>query len=239
VETAEDTDRVEVPISALEHWSYCPRQCALIHVEQTFDENVFTVRGHLAHRRVDAGGPTVDASVPTLRSVALWSERYGLQGRADAIEMRGTGPFPVEYKVGPHHPHSDIQLCAQALCLEEMFGSTIPAGAIYSYAQRRRDRVGFTEALRAATVAAVDATREMLTRQLLPAAPNDARCRGCSLIHACLPGVVAERARSRGVQAALFRPVAGPPLEEFENPVATGWPDLRLVDTTDGMDADD
>ncbi|HEY8489746.1 MAG TPA: Dna2/Cas4 domain-containing protein, partial [Dehalococcoidia bacterium] len=91
---------VEVPIGALEHYSYCPRQCALIHVEQTFDENQFTIRGRLAHERVDRGGETERGDVRVLRGVPLWSDRLRLRGRADVVELRPEGPYPVEYKVG-------------------------------------------------------------------------------------------------------------------------------------------
>ena len=89
-----------VPISALEHFSYCPRQCALIHVEQTFDENVFTVRGHLAHERVDSGVITTPRGIRQLRAVPLWSDEYRLIGKADVVEFYPDGPVPVEYKVG-------------------------------------------------------------------------------------------------------------------------------------------
>src|SRR5437016_14378748 len=89
-----------IMISALEHYSYCPRQCALIHVEQTFDENLFTMRGRLAHERVDAGDDGVSRGVRTARGIPVWSERLGLRGKADLVEFRAGGPYPVEYKVG-------------------------------------------------------------------------------------------------------------------------------------------
>src|SRR2546421_12437828 len=95
-----DVDEIEVPVSALEHYSYCPRQCALIHVEQTFDENVYTIRGRLAHERVDAGDDTIRQGVRVMRGIPLWSERLGLRGKADLVEFRADGPYPVEYKVG-------------------------------------------------------------------------------------------------------------------------------------------
>src|SRR3954470_4175210 len=118
--------RLDVPISAIEHYSYCPRQCALIHVEQTFDENVYPIRGNLAHERVDAAEETVRSDVRVARSVPLWSERYGLRGKADLVEFRADGPYPVEYKVGARRGrHADLQLCAQALCLEEMLGVAV------------------------------------------------------------------------------------------------------------------
>ncbi len=198
----------EVLISAIEHYSYCPRQCALIHVEQTYEENLYTIRGTLAHERVDSGETTPNRGVETLRGIPLWSEKYGLRGKADAVEMRDGVPYPVEYKVGRRHSaHPDLQLCAQALCLEEMLGVAVPRGAIYYAATRQRHEVVFDEALRAQTLGVASGIHAMLAAQRLPDAPNDARCRHCSLINACLPGVVSERARMRGLQGALFQPI--------------------------------
>lgn len=200
-------ERIDVPISALEHYSYCPRQCALIHVEQTYEENEFTVRGLLAHERTDAAAPSVERGVRTLRGIPLWSERYGLRGKADLVEMRPGGPYPVEYKVGRRRGvHAEVQLCAQALCLEEMLGAPVPAGAIYSDAERRRHEVILDAGLRRGTLEMIDGVRAMIERQQLPAAPNDARCRHCSLADVCLPSVVADTPHLRGLQGALFLP---------------------------------
>ncbi|MCY3617218.1 MAG: CRISPR-associated protein Cas4 [Acidimicrobiaceae bacterium] len=205
----DDGDVLDVPISAIEHYSYCPRQCALIHVEQTFEENVYTIRGHLAHRRVDAGEVETRPGIRVLRGIPLWSESLGLRGKADVVELRsGKPPFPVEYKVGRRRPpHADLQLCAQAICLEEMLGTEVPGGAIYSHVERRRYAVSFNSALRERTAALVEEIRMQLRHQLLPKAANDARCPPCSLVHACLPHVSAKPARLRGLQGALFRPL--------------------------------
>ena len=139
----DDAGLFDVPISAIEHSSYCPRQCALIQ-EQTFEENVYTVRGRLSHERVDSGDVETRPGVRVLRSLPLWSERLGLRGKADVVELRPSEPpFPVEYKVGRRHPpHADLQLCAQALCLEEMLGVEIPDGAVYSYDVATEDAAG-------------------------------------------------------------------------------------------------
>lgn len=199
---------VEVLVSAIEHYSYCPRQCALIHVEQTFEENVFTMRGRLAHERVDSGDSGLSRGVRTVRGVPLWSERLGLRGKADLVELRVDGPYPVEYKVGRRKGrHPDLQLCAQALCLEDMLSVPVRRGAIFYHAVRRRHEVVFDDALRRRTEEAIAAIRAMLSSQSLPRAPNDARCPNCSLLNACLPWVVAEPARLRGLQGALFRPL--------------------------------
>lgn len=198
-------DEVDVLLSAIEHYSYCPRQCALIHVEQTYDENLYTMRGKIAHERVDSGDDTANRGVETARGVPLWSERYGIRGKADVVEFHAEGPYPVEYKSGRRHGrHADLQLCGQALCLEEMLGQPVPRGAIYYAATRKRHEVVFDEALRAETLAIVTAIRQMLRAQTLPDAPNDERCPNCSLINACLPMVVGEHARLRGLQGSLF-----------------------------------
>lgn len=206
-----EEDPLDVLISAIESFSYCPRQCGLVHLEQTWEENLFTIRGQLAHERVDAGGDTVSAGIRTSRDVPLWSRRHGLRGKADLVEFRPAGPFPVEYKVGPRRgAHADLQLCAQALCLEEMLDVVIPAGALFSYSLRRRFEVEFTAALRETTIRMVGDIRSMLATQRLPPAPNDARCPNCALINACIPWVVSEPDRIRGLQGALFQPMSLP-----------------------------
>ncbi len=203
-----EDEAIYVPISALEHYSYCPRQCALIHVEQTFEENLFTIKGQIAHERVDTGGDSVTRGVKIARALPLWSEMLGLQGKSDLVEFRAEGPYPVEYKLGrPRGIHADIQLCAQALCLEEMLGEEVLRGAVFYHGLHRRQEVIIDEPLRQTTLRAIEAVRAMLDSQRLPAAPNDARCPSCSLLNACMPGVVGETARVRGLQGALFRPL--------------------------------
>lgn len=202
-----------VPLSALEHYSYCPRQCALIHVEQTFDENLYTLRGRLSHERVDSGDDTPAHGVKPVRGVALWSDRLGLIGKTDLLELRPEGPYPVEYKSGKRQgEHAEVQLCAQALCLEDMLGRPVPRGALFFFGSRRRHEVEFTPELRARTLAVVAAVRRLLNDLALPPPLNDARCRHCSLGDACLPRVLGRPARLRGLQGALFQ-VWDPPEE--------------------------
>lgn len=205
------TDDELVPISALEHWSYCPRQCALIHLEQTYDENLYTLRGHRAHRQADEAGVETARGVRVARAVPLWSSALGLVGRADVVEFVGVGgatPYPIEYKAGKRRSwgHEELQLCAQAICLEEMLGVAAPRGAIWYHGSRQRREVTFGDELRRLVAEATAAVRAMLAGTRLPEAPNDQRCPRCSLFDACLPGLTASPARIRGFQSALFRP---------------------------------
>lgn len=187
-----------IPISALQHWSYCPRQCALIHIEQAFADNVYTARGNAAHALVDQPRVERADTVRIERAMPLWSERLGLIGKADLVEFDAQGtPYPVEYKHGPRrqHIHDDIQLAAQAMCLEEMTGKPAPLGAIYHFSSRRRREVSIDEALRGAVEQVVMAVRTMLDSGQLPPPVNDARCRNCSLIELCQPAALSARSR--------------------------------------------
>lgn len=201
-------DQIEDPImiSALEHFSYCPRQCALIHIEQTFDENLYTLRGQAVHKRVDEPESEIVDGVRVERAIPLWSKRLGLIGRADVVEFHGNVPYPVEYKHGPRreHEHDDLQLCAQAICLEEMTGKPVPRGAIYHHSSRRRREVVCTAALRSRVEEAVTQIRAMIEAKTLPPPVNDARCRHCSLIEACMPSVIGEQQRAAALVRTLF-----------------------------------
>lgn len=197
-----------VLISALEHWSYCPRQCALIHLEQTYDENIFTLRGNRAHERVHDDGAATAEGVRRVTGLPLWSERLGLIGTADLVEWHGETPYPVEYKSGKHHTwgHEALQLAAQAVCLEEMLGVPVPAGAIYSHSARRHREIAITAEDRARVAEATDAVRTILAGERLPLAVNDPRCPNCSLIDACMPAISVSPARIRGHYSELFHP---------------------------------
>ena len=201
---AEDVDLIM--ISALEHWSYCPRQCALIHVEQTFDENLYTLRGRAVHKRVDEPETEEQAGVRIERALPLWSKALGLVGKADVVEFYGETPYPVEYKHGPHREqeHDDLQLCAQALCLEEMTGKAVPHGAIYHHSSRKRREVTCTAELRGQVVQTIQAIRQMLASKQLPPPVNDRRCTKCSLHEACMPSVIDEGRRAAAVVRDLF-----------------------------------
>lgn len=180
-----------IPLSALNHFSYCPRRCALIHQEQVFEENLFTLEGRDYHQRVDEGfvrhGP-----IRMETAVRLWSKSLGLTGVADVVEWHGDVPYPVEYKRGTRQEwiNDDLQVCAQGLCLEDMLNCVVPAGAIYYVESRHRREVIFTEILRDTTRQAIEATRELLdSGHIPPPTEHHERCPKCSMLDLCLPAL--------------------------------------------------
>lgn len=183
-----DTDLREVPLSALEHYAYCHRQTALIHVEGVWSENVETVRGDLSHTTVDLPGLRRRRGLTVVRSLPVWSHTYGLRGICDIVEFEKGTATPVEYKVGRYKADgpAELQLGGQALCLLET-GFDVPTGYIYSVAGRRRHAVPIDADLLDRVMAAADAVRRLLDTPTLPTARNDARCRRCSLREDCLP----------------------------------------------------
>ncbi len=200
-----------VMISALEHYSYCPRQCALIHVEQVFDENLYTLRGRRVHERTDNPESRLEDGMTVERGLPLFSERLGLVGKGDVVEFYPDGtPYPVEYKSGGRRQqlHDDLQLCAQAMCLEEMLGKDVLGGAIYHYASRRRREVVFDDELRSTTEETVRKVRELLVTATVPPPVADARCPKCSLFDACMPFTLAGMSDKPDSLAALFDPGA-------------------------------
>lgn len=197
-----------VVISALEHYSYCPRQCALIHVEQVFDENLYTLRGQRVHERADDPDSALEEGIRVERGLPLFSERLGLVGKADVVEFDPDGtPYPVEYKSGPRRQkrHDDVQLCAQALCLEEMLDRDVPLGAIYHYSSRRRREVVFDAKLRSLTKETILAVRELLVTATVPSPVADARCPKCSLLDACMPFALVSMGEGKN-PSSLFDP---------------------------------
>lgn len=184
-----------LPISGLQHWAYCPRQCGLIHLEQAFDDNLHTLRGQAVHRQVDDPGFELRKGLRVERALPLWHDELGLIGKADVVEFEPGGqPYPVEYKHGSRHKAADIaacddvQLAAQAMCLEMMTGKTVPEGAMYYAASKRRRVVVVDEALRAAVRGTASAVRAMLASGSLPPPTEDTRrCKGCSLRDRCQP----------------------------------------------------
>lgn len=196
-----------IMLSALQHWSYCPRQCALIHLEQAFDENVHTMRGNAAHERVDEPGFETFEGVKSERALPVWSERFGLSGKCDVVEFHPDGRiYPVEYKHGKKRAqtHDDLQLAAQAMCLEEMFGKPVTKGAIYHHSSRRRREVKITPELRQQVGDTVAAIRAMLVSGKLPPPANDTRCKECSLNDICQPQAITKTANQKPLAAELF-----------------------------------
>lgn len=179
-----------IMLSALQHYAFCPRQCALIHVEQIWTENAQTTRGQQVHERAHGGGSEERDGIKTLRSLPLVSREHGIAGVADVVEILPDGsPRPVEYKSGKAKPRlaDEVQLCAQALCLEEAFGVSIPEGYIYHAASHKRREVAFTPELRRAVLEARDGVRELQRTQVLPPPAADERCQFCSLQDECEP----------------------------------------------------
>ncbi|RJQ46957.1 MAG: CRISPR-associated protein Cas4 [Gaiellales bacterium] len=195
-----------IMVSALEHYSYCPRQFALIHVEQSYDENIFTLRGSADHERVDEGYSTASPDIRVESSLPIWSERLGLIGKADIVEFHGDTPYPIEYKHGPRKMgvHAEMQLCAQAMCLEEMFGCCVPKGSVYHCSSHHRREVVFSEELRTRAESMLVTMRAVLESGDVPEPVNDARCTNCSLIDLCLPQAVGKRRRLSHIGKALF-----------------------------------
>ena len=196
-----------IQISAIEHFVYCPRQCALIHCDGVWSDNAHTVRGARAHRRVDSGEHRQERGKQVLRAIPLWSEELGLSGRADAVEVEGDAVHPVEYKAGVRHgAAADLQLCAQALCLEEMLDVEIPHGYVWYGGPRRRMQVDFTAELRGDVREVINAIRAQMMTFELPEAPNDTRCKECQLLHHCLPELTsAPRRVNRYLENVVFR----------------------------------
>ncbi len=198
-----------IPISALQHHLYCPRQCALIHLEQLWAENTQTAQGRVLHERVDAGRMQRRAGVRSVSALPLSHAALGLTGVADVVEFRahddGEQAFPVEYKRGRPKAHraDEVQLCAQALCLEAMLGQPVPHGALFYGQTRRRHDVAFDDALRTLTHETIAAVRAMWDAGTTPHADyQPRRCDACSLIDLCQPRMLK---RGQGVQAWLTR----------------------------------
>jgi CRISPR-associated exonuclease Cas4 len=193
-----------IPISALQHLVFCPRQCALIHIEQVWTENVFTAEGRGLHEKVHETEAESRDGVRIVRGLRLRSLELGLVGQADVVEFHTDAggaavpgldgryrPFPVEYKRGK--PKIDVcdevQLCAQAMCLEEMLGASIPRGALFYGRPRRRTEVEFTETLRQQTRDTAGQLHELLRSRQTPRAAYSKKCESCSLLELCMPKI--------------------------------------------------
>ena len=207
----------QIPLSALQHWHYCPRQCGLIHLEQVFDDNIHTLRGQAEHAKADQPGVETAKGRRVERALPLWNDELGLVGKSDVVEFWPGGlPYPVEYKHGSRHKAADIaacddiQLAGQAMCLEAMTGKAVNEGAIFYATSKRRRVVEITPLLRAQVEQTAQAIRQMLASThlppSLPAEQAARRCKACSLLERCQPQ--AGSAALMAAHAALFDPDA-------------------------------
>jgi CRISPR-associated exonuclease Cas4 len=209
-----------LPLSGLQHLMFCERQWGLIHIEQLWEENRLTAEGRVLHERAHQAGTENRPHVRTSRGLRLHSLRLGLAGQADVVEFHRSPdgvalpeleglwrPFPVEYKRGrpKRNACDEVQLCAQALCLEEMFGRDISEGALYYGEPRRRTQVAFSGQLRARTEALAARMHELYRAGATPLAAYEPKCDGCSLMARCLPRLLA---KPPGVARYLARALA-------------------------------
>lgn len=201
-----------IQISALQHYVFCPRQCALIHVEDVWRENVYTTRGSILHQKVDADTYETRGTLRTVRGLRIHSYRLGIVGRCDVVEFRAPTKvtnhdqaekkvtinqeiMPVEFKSGqPKDDISDkVQLCAQALCLEEMLNTSVRRGAFFYGRIRRRVQIDIDEQLRKQTEELIAAVHDLIHRQHVPGARYMEKCRRCSLEDICQPKAMNQR----------------------------------------------
>jgi CRISPR-associated exonuclease Cas4 len=199
---AEEPESEPIPLSALQHAVYCLRQAALIHLERLWEENRFTAEGHVLHVVADKPGSRRARGVRRVTNLALGAPKLGLAGVADLVEFRADGDgetaFPVEYKRGKPKLHraDEVQLCAQALCLEEMTGRPVPAGALFYAETKRRVEVPFDETLRRLTLDTVAALADILQSRITPPpTQHRSRCRACSLVDLCKPDLAGRDVR--------------------------------------------
>lgn len=184
-------------LSRLQHYLFCPRQFALIELECAWAENVFTAEGQVMHEKVNSGGHDTRGNIKTVRTLPLGHRTLGLEGVADVVEYHtdDTGaqiPFPIEYKRGKPKSHraDEVQLCAQALCLEDMHGCTVPRGALFYGKTRRRHLVDFDDILRELTLTAIQECRHIIdSKETPPPTYSTSKCRNCSLKDICHPKI--------------------------------------------------
>ena len=222
-----------LPISAMQHLLFCPRQCALIHLEQVWAENRFTVEGQHLHKKAHAEGKSQRSDVRTTRGLALRSYRLGIIGKADIVEFvplsgsdaKGRRPppvrgqpqdwfnparwtvRPVEYKRGkPKANDCDrVQLCAQAICLEEMLGAQVTAGDLFYGRNRRRTEVAFDAERRGLTASVAARLHALIDARITPLARREKKCDTCSLLPLCLPDAMGVRSMAAAADRAFSR----------------------------------
>lgn len=213
------TEEQLLPISALQHLLFCERQCALIHIEGLWAENRLTIEGRHLHDKAHEGPDEIREGVRIVRGLPLRSLRLGLVGKADVVEFRSQDPsgeirtpFPVEYKRGrpKRHEADRVQLCAQGLCLEEMLGVAVPAGALFYGRTRRRFDVHFDVGIRHLTEETAQRLHALIGGGRTPRAVREPKCDSCSLLSLCLPDALRPRlSATRYVERSLAANLAG------------------------------
>lgn len=215
----ENNDADYLMLSGIKHFIFCRRRWALVHIEQSWAENVLTLDGHYMHERVHAPGFTQSrGSVILSRAMPVRSQRLRINGECDMVELHRDAHgvqlhgreglwrlYPVEYKRGkPDERGADeLQLCAQALCLEEMFVTEIPEGALYYGETRRRVRVEFSSALRQRVCEAVDEMHMLFSRGHTPKARMTRACKSCSMYELCQPALTKRLSASEYIRRSL------------------------------------
>ena len=192
-------------LSGLQHLRFCPRQCALIHIEQQWSENFFTAAGRVQHEKVHGSTAESRKTVKTERNLKIASALLGVTGCTDAVEFYSDGKIiPIEYKHGkPKENTSDeVQLCAQVICLEEMLGCTITEGALFYFKTRRRIPVPITDELRRETIELAKRFHRFVADGQTPAALYSRQCESCSFIDECFPESAGKR---KSVRAYIER----------------------------------
>lgn len=205
-----------VLISLLNDYVFCPRRAALKGIEGMRDDNAYTVEGSLLHERTDTPGVEERSGVRIARALPLFSRRLGLVGKADIVEFHrqtdgSERPYPVEYKRGRRRQwdNDDVQLCAQGLCLEEMLGIEVPAGAVFHAASKRRREVVFDAQMRSLTEQTVAQARGLIQSGQVPPAVLMPKCDGCSLHTVCMPEITQHPDHAAAFARSIFRPEAG------------------------------
>ncbi|MET8540017.1 CRISPR-associated protein Cas4 [Kitasatospora sp. NPDC004799] len=202
-----DGDQPQVALSWLEHYTYCPRQCALIVLEDAFTDDAATTRGTLLHQRVDTPGNRGRGTIRTIHALPVWHDEHGLTGTCDTVELHSDGTIlPIEHKSGRYHPDgpADVQAAAQAICLQQMFERPVPHAAIYSATDRRRHTIAITPELHQRVITTTHAIRTLLTTGQLPPPTTDNRCRRCSMATNCMPTILANTHRYQAALTALY-----------------------------------
>ncbi len=196
-------DSEPLMLSGIQHFAFCPRQWALIHIEQQWQENVRTVDGNIFHQRAHHGETReLRGDLLIIRGLRVYSEKYGITGICDVVEFHRSDegiplsnneglwvPYPVEYKKGNSKDSNEdrLQLCAQAICLEEMLSVIINEGALFYGEPRKRERVFFTEDLREQVSETVHLMHQYFNRGFTPKPHRTKACNACSMVEICLP----------------------------------------------------